>query len=214
MDRKNSQFIVLPEQGYTKVMRSKIGIFSGTFDPVHPGHIAFAQEALRACELDEVVFIPEQKPRGKSQVTAISHRIALINHATADISGIRAMQLESVQFNVQQTLPELQKIFKNCSLTLLLGSDVIRTLHRWEGIERLLANVSLAIGMRSNDKSEEIAAILDQLTRGYAVAIDYKLISTSEAHMASSAIRNGTAAMPSLHPEALAYIQRYGLYTQ
>jgi len=196
-------------------MERRTGIYSGTFDPIHPGHIAFAEEAMRVCGLDEVIFVPEQKPRGKEYVTDILHRIALIERATEAIAGLQVMRLASEQFTVEQTLPELHKAFGDSNLTLLVGSDIARTfLYRWEGLDTLLADVSLAIGMRSNDSSDEITNIMSQLERDYCNLIDYTLISTQDADIASSQIRNGTADISRLHPGMLAYIQEHQLYAQ
>jgi len=196
-------------------MERRTGIYPGTFDPVHPGHIAFAEGAMRVCGLDEVIFTPEQKPRGKEHVTGISHRIALAERATEAIVGLRVVQLASEQFNVAQTLPELHRTFGDSKLTLLVGSDIVRTfLYRWEGLDTLLADVSLAIGMRSSDNPDEIMTIMDELAHGYDISIDYTLISTPEADIASSQIRNGTADMSRLHPGMLAYMQQHQLYTQ
>lgn len=195
-------------------MARRTGIYSGTFDPVHSGHIAFAKEAMRTCSLDEVVFIPEQKPRGKNHVASMSHRIALIERATAANTGLRVAQLASGQFNVEQTLPELRRIFSGCRLTLLMGSDVVRTFsYRWEKLDTLLAGVSLAIGMRFNDDPNEITAIMDQLAQDYDVFIDYALIFAPDADMTSSQIRNGTADKSRMLPGVLTYMQEHQLYT-
>jgi cytidyltransferase-like protein len=55
-----------------KVMKH-IGIYPGSFDPVHEGHFAFAKAALETGRLDTVIFLPEMKPRGKPQVTPSNH---------------------------------------------------------------------------------------------------------------------------------------------
>lgn len=194
-------------------MERRTGIYSGTFDPVHPGHIAFAEESMRKCNLDEVVFLPEQKPRGKEEVTELVHRVTLLERATAAISGLRVVQLASEQFTVQQTLPELRQAFGDSRLTLLIGSDIARTfLYRWEGLDTLLDEVSLAIGLRSHDNPEEIATIMSQISHDYHIFPEYTLISTPEAEMASSQIRNGTADMSRMDPTILAYITEHQLY--
>jgi nicotinate-nucleotide adenylyltransferase len=195
-------------------MKHRTGIYSGTFDPVHPGHIAFAEETLRICNLDEVVFIPEKTPRGKNQVTDLVHRIALIERTTAEIVGLSVIQLASEQFTVTQTLPELHKLFNNNHLTLLVGSDVARSFsYGWNDLGILLHDVSIAIGLRESDNPDEITAIMEQLAHDYTASIDYTLISTPEAGIASSLIRNGTIDQSRLHSGALAYIQEHQLYT-
>lgn len=194
-------------------MDHRIGVYSGTFDPVHPGHIAFAEQALQECGLGTVVFAPEQKPRSKDHVTDISHRIAMIERAVEDKANLSVARLQSAQFTVKQTLPELHELFPGAKLTLLVGSDVVRTfLYRWEGLDTLLGDVSLAIGMRASDSQAETIDILEQLAQDYEVAIDYTFITTPEAYMSSSQVRDGTVDLSRVHPSMLEYIQEHQLY--
>lgn len=163
---------------------------------------------MRARNLDEVVFMPEMQPRGKNRVTGITQRIALIEQVISEFAGLRVMRLVSKQFTVTQTLPEIQRIFKDSRLTLLVGSDIARTLlYRWEGLDTLLASVSLAIGMRSGDGRDEITSVMDQLARDYRMPVDYTLIFAPEADIASTHVRSGAVQASRLHPGTLAYLQ-------
>lgn len=172
-------------------MTRKIGIYPGTFDPVHSGHIAFSGETLKLCELDEIIFLPDPMPRGKSDVTPISKRVALLNEALAPTSNIQVMQLGDETFTVHQTLPILRKQFNDCELTLLIGSDIVRTfLYRWEGLDVLLRQMPLAIGMRTNDSPDEIRAIMRELENEHNMNISYELITTQYADISSSQLRN------------------------
>jgi nicotinate-nucleotide adenylyltransferase len=194
-------------------MEQRIGIFSGTFDPVHSGHIAFAKEALNICKLDKVVFLPERNPRDKCNVTDLSHRIELLRMAIKGVKAFEAISPLSAQFTVKKTLPELHAMFKNTSLTLLLGSDVVKTsLVRWEELDVLLGDVSLAIGMRANDKPDEISVTLQELEKNYGVKTNYTLINTPNMDMASSYVRNGTIDASKLQPSVVNYIKRHKLY--
>lgn len=196
-------------------MQRRTGIYSGTFDPIHQGHIAFAQEALRACKLDEVIFLPEHSPRNKDGVTGISHRIALIERATAAIPVLRVIGLTSQQFTVQHTLPELYQTFSNSHLTLLAGSDVVRaSLRYWKGIDVLLRKMPLAIGLRSNDSPAEIATILSRLSQDLGIAVDYTIVSAPHADMTASQIRISPAALSRLNPDMVDYIQKHRLYAR
>lgn len=172
----------------------KVGIYPGTFDPVHDGHIALALEAINVCGLDEVVFLPERLPRGKNNVTDISDRVAsLRKNLTA--GGLRVAELSSERFTVQATLPEILRMFAGSELSFLLGSDVVRTFtYRWEGLQTLLASVSLVIGMRGGDSPEEIAGIIDNLEKEYGMPITRTIIKTAHADKASSHIRRGLLA--------------------
>lgn len=111
-------------------------------------------------------------------------------------------------------MPELYSVFGNSYLTFLVGSDVVRTFpHRWAGLDTLLSQVSLAIGMRAHDKAGGIAAIMTQVKRASSIAPRYVCINAPDSGLASSRIRNGSADA-SLLPSAemLNYINRHGLY--
>lgn len=171
-------------------MSKRIGIYSGSFDPIHDGHLAFAQEALKICNLNEVIFLPEQAPRDKPNVTKIDERIDLIAAKIITIPNLSVLQLRTAQFNVAETLPILQTKFPDSEFTLLVGSDVVRTFeYRWEDLNILLSSVSLAIGMRTGDDSVEIEDILFELEKDFKSAISYTLIYTDHSHIASSHIR-------------------------
>ena len=64
----------------------RIGVFGGTFDPIHLGHLIIAEDARAAMELDEVLFIPAGQPWFKSyrQITDTRHRLAMVRLAVAD----------------------------------------------------------------------------------------------------------------------------------
>ncbi|MDB5167062.1 MAG: Cytidyltransferase-related protein [Candidatus Saccharibacteria bacterium] len=171
-------------------VKRHIGIYSGTFDPVHKGHISFALEAIKNRNLDEVVFLPERRPREKSSVSDISHRITTLKQAIHTIPKLSVVRLSSEQFTTKDTLPELKTMFPDASFTLLLGSDVVRTFtYRWQDLDILLSSVTLAIGMRNNEKANEIVTILTDLEKTYHIKIDYTLIYTEHGHLASTHIR-------------------------
>lgn len=169
----------------------KIGIYPGTFDPVHSGHIAFSLEALRIFDLDEVVFLPEALPRGKPTATVISKRILQLNDAIASVKAARVMNLKGSRFTVRETLPELYQLFGSSQLTLLVGSDVVQTfLYRWDDLDMLLGRMKLAIGMRAGDTPDEMIAIMNSLESRYNIPITYELVFTQYDDVSSSRLKN------------------------
>lgn len=194
-------------------MALKIGIYPGAFDPIHPGHIAFAQETRRILKLDKIVFLPEARPRGKEQITDIHHRTALVRAALRAQSGLGVGSITSEQFNVAQTLPELRLMFGDAHLTLLLGSDIARTLtYRWPGLPLLLVEMELAIGIRRGDSVVAIHEVMEEVARIQNVKVCYELIVTSASGMASSQVRSGSLGLDRLHPAVAQYIQQHQLY--
>jgi nicotinic acid mononucleotide adenylyltransferase len=117
------------------------------------------------------------------------------------------------RFTVKDTLPELRDRFGDASLTLLAGSDVVRTFpYRWEGLDTLLRAMDLAIGLRAGDSEAAVAAIIHDLEKEYGHVIPHTFVLTPEADLASTHIRSGTVHYSRLHPATVAYIRAHGLY--
>jgi nicotinate-nucleotide adenylyltransferase len=171
-------------------MKNHIGIYTGTFDPIHEGHLAFSHEAARSCNLGKVIIIPETSPREKPDVTSIDTRLLLIQRAIATHNHIETMRLTTPRFTVRNTLPELEQHFVDTKFTLLVGSDVVRTfLYRWDGLPELFTRTSLAIGMRKGDTLEDMQSIIATLEKQYALAIRITFIQTKHSAVSSSIIR-------------------------
>jgi nicotinate-nucleotide adenylyltransferase len=185
---------------------ARVGIFSGAFDPVHQGHIAFCLSALPAAGLDRVVLLPEAEPRGK-HCTPIEHRVAMLELAVAAHPELSVMQAESRQFIVAKTLPELRAAFPKDELYLLLGSDVAHGLAHWPALSALLDEMHLVVGLRRADTSEQATALLTDIPGARYIVADSPL-----PHAASSAIREGTTG-PELMPVVATYITQHQLYS-
>lgn len=162
-----------------------IGIYSGTFDPIHEGHIVFAKESLSLLDLDGVVFLPEQSPRNKNGVTDIDLRLKQINRKIKHLDRISTLLLDIPQFTILLTLPLLQKYFPDTQFTFLVGSDVALTLSRWPNIEQLPTSTHIAVGLRGKHTEQQMHASLRNLPKH----ISYSLVMTDKAHISSSQLR-------------------------
>lgn len=140
----------------------RIGIYSGTFDPVHAGHVSFALQALSEANLDVVYFLPERRPRDKGGVEHFGHRVAMLKRASRPHRKLRVLELEDVSFSVATTLPRLQKRFPKAQLVFLLGSDVAMRIPEWANVEQLLKKTELVVGVRSADKQVLIQESIDR----------------------------------------------------
>lgn len=139
----------------------KIGIYPGTFDPVHEGHVGFAHTAVSRCDLDRIIFLPEANPREKVGVSSLYDRERWLQEAIQPYGFLEVMTLDHSQFTVAETLPFLEDTFPSDALTLLIGSDVVKTFHyRWPGLEALLSRMPLAIALRGEDTTEMIVESL------------------------------------------------------
>ena len=140
---------------------SRIGIYAGTFDPVHAGHVTFALQAVQAASLDRVYFLPERRPRSKQGVEHFGHRTAMLTRALKPHKRFAVMELVDVSFSVERTLPFLKREFPGDELVFLFGSDVAKGLAGWPKAEKLLKGGEFIIGLRSRDKADEIKSIVE-----------------------------------------------------
>ncbi|MDB5168840.1 MAG: Cytidyltransferase-related protein [Candidatus Saccharibacteria bacterium] len=138
-------------------MKSKrIGIYAGTFDPIHAGHLAFALQAISAAELDHIYFLPERKPRDKQGVEHFGHRVAMLNRAVRPHPQFEVIELVDISLTVKRTLTELAKQFPKDQLVFLMGSDVAGHLPQWPHSDKLLRTCELVIGIRDTHELEVV----------------------------------------------------------
>lgn len=168
----------------------RVGVFSGTFDPVHFGHVSFALSALECAQLDRVVFLPERSPRGKVEVGDFAHRVAMLRLVVRQSDKLDVLVLDDEQFTVDRTLPALQRQFRGTQLVFLCGSDVIQTFKfRWPGLTMLLANVELAVGLRAGERPLGVTTLLTDLGITTRVAF----VETPHTHVNATQVRAGKA---------------------
>ncbi len=158
------------------------GIYSGTFDPVHAGHLAFADMAHDAAGLNKVIFMPESQPRGKDNVTPVAIRIHQLAQ-TIDPSRHDIYQAKHSRFEANETLAELRNQYPDTILSFLVGSDVAMTLPSWPDVNELTRHHQLIVGMRSTDKRTDIETVLRHLGARYII------LTTPHADMSSRQIR-------------------------
>lgn len=190
---------------YDACMEGMIGIFPGTFDPVHNGHITYCTEALRL-GLEGVILLPEREPRGKPGVSDFGHRLAMLRLATAAHPRLEVVALSHPQFTVVRTLPELRRRYGD-KLALLVGSDVATTLASWPKIDTLLRDVMLIIALRRDDTRAQIEAGL----RRVSATARFVCIASPELSTNSSTIRR-QGDVTALHPAVQTYVAKHALY--
>lgn len=169
--------------GIIRAVKQNIGLYPGTFDPIHKGHIGFALAAAEACGLDLVAFLPEHTPRRKQGVTPLLDRLDQIEQALAPHANLTPLTIHTRQFTYQSSMSELRSVYgDDVQFTLLMGSDVAKGLkHGWEDADKLFAECKIAIGLRNDDTMEEVSEALlhTPSARSVILSTDYPYESSS-----------------------------------
>lgn len=130
-----------------------IGVFGGTFDPVHLGHLILAEQCREQARLDRVLFIPAARPPHKLEkpLTPFHHRVEMLSLAVAGNPAFAVDELEKDRPGpsyTADTLEELRRRFPDAGLTLLIGSDCLPDLAYWRDPSRIAALADLLIMAR------------------------------------------------------------------
>ena len=192
-------------------MKRRIGLFGGSFDPVHNAHLALARQALQELQLDELRWVPVGQAWQKSRpLTAAVHREAMLRLA---IAGEPRFVLEGCELRragpsyTLDTVRELQAATPGAQWFLIIGQDQYVALHTWFGFERLLPLVTLAVAQRPGAQAEADARV--RAAAQVALALAPIAVSATELRARLAAGRNIRALVP---PPVALYIRQQGLY--
>ncbi len=136
-------------------MSNKIGILGGTFDPIHNGHLWFAESARENFNLEKVIFIPNKIPPHRDIPFASERdRYEMILLAIIDIPYFEVSDIEIKRDGKSyliDTLEEIRNMYKNKELFLLVGSDAFSQFLSWKEPERIIKLCNLIIGKRGEE---------------------------------------------------------------
>jgi nicotinate-nucleotide adenylyltransferase len=129
-------------------MRERIGVFGGTFDPVHNGHVVAAVETRTALDLDRVLVVVAGDPWQKRDlvVASAADRLAMVEAAVAEIDGVEASALEIERDAPSVTADTLEALTEpDRELFLILGTDAVANMPTWRRLDetRDLATVAI-----------------------------------------------------------------------
>lgn len=144
-------------------MTKKTGLFFGSFNPIHVGHLILAQDILNEQNLDEVWFVvsPQNPLKTKNSLLSEHHRLSMVREAIADNPKFRASDIE---FHLTQpsytihTLLHLKEKYPGKIFHLIMGEDNLSNLHKWKNFEEIINNYKILVYPRihSDDGSTRI----------------------------------------------------------
>ena len=197
----------------------RIGIYGGTYNPPHMGHVQAAQYACRALSLDRLLMIPTNisphkqlaedspTPRQRLEMTAL----AVQDLPFIEISDIE-LQREGTSYT-WQTVAALRERYPDAKLFLLMGTDMFLCFHEWKEPQRILQNAALAVFYRGDP--DEIQQIAAQKARLEAHGAEICLVNNPVMDISSTELRRMLVlqcASEFLHPAVERYIRQHGFY--
>lgn len=193
------------------IRRRRVGVFGGTFDPVHVGHLIMAAEALERLRLDELLFVPARRPSHKpaGRLSPIAHRIAMLRLAVRGEPRFRVSRIEAGGDGVNFTADTLQTLARRerADYFFVMGQDSLDEFPAWHEPDRILALARLAVVPRGEGG---LPALPPPLRRRVV------LLRAPRIGVASSEIRRrlrrGIGVRYWVPDLVLSYIQRHALY--
>jgi nicotinate-nucleotide adenylyltransferase len=207
-----SEFVTAPAQA----VAGSVGVLGGTFDPIHIGHLALAEEAREALGLERILFVPAAMPPHKldQEVTHAEHRRTMVELA---ISGNPAFELSTIELErvgPSYTVDTLEELAREApAITLILSAESYHGLPGWDRPRRLLELARVAVAPRAGYQlpprtwlEEQFPGLVDRVV----------FLDGPNLWVSASAIRARVAAGRSVRylvpSDVVGYIAEHGLY--
>ncbi len=198
--------------------RQRIGIFGGTFDPIHLGHLAMAAEAYQQLRLDGVCFVPAGDPPHKQErrITPVAQRLCMVELAIAEVAYFWASRVDAERpgphFSGDMVRLIRAELADAAELFFLMGMDSLLDLPTWHEPDWLLTHCHLVVFNRPG--SEPDWAVLE--AHFPAIRQQITLLTMPQLEISSSAIRTRIANEQNIRfylPQPVeAYLRKHRLY--
>jgi nicotinate-nucleotide adenylyltransferase len=208
---------------------ARIGIFGGTFDPIHIGHTRVAMEFSSAFELDRVLMMVAATPPHRDPPAASSRdRLRMVQMAVKDIPTLEASDMELVREGPSYTIDTVREVRKTTGgglIWMALGGDAYALIRTWHHPEEVLAQTHLVVLTRPGFSVDLMASLSKEMGRCYTLKGDIyyhesgatlRCLQVSPFNISSSMIRKAVSEGGNVSElvtgEVLQYIKQKGLY--
>jgi nicotinate-nucleotide adenylyltransferase len=144
--------------------RTRLGVFGGTFDPVHVGHLVAAINARHTCSLDEVLLVVAGEPwqkAGARDITPADVRMRAVEAAVGSVEGISASDIEINRGGPSYTIDTLRQLKAErpeADLFLIIGTDVAESLETWDRFDEVSDVADLVVVKRYGSPRQHLDA--------------------------------------------------------
>lgn len=188
----------------------KIGLFFGSFNPIHVGHLVIAEHMASRTDLDQIwlVVSPHNPLKDKSSLANDYDRLHLVNMAIDDNDNLRSSNIEfglpKPSYTVD-TLEYLKEKHPSHDFSLIMGGDNIASLHKWKNYERLIENYRIFVYKRPGFEFPT------NLANANIEVVEAPMMNISASFIRKS-IKEGKSVRYLLHPAVLEQIEKSTLY--
>lgn len=190
----------------------KIGLYFGTFNPIHVGHLTIANHMVEFSDLDEVwmVVTPHNPHKKKKTLLDDIHRLTMVRIAVEDYTKLKA---SGVEFDLPQpnytvnTLAHLEELYPEASFCLIMGEDNLKSFHKWKNYDVILERYEIYVYPRiSEGKVEHRFEGHPQITR-----VEAPIMELSSTFI-RKAIKEGKNIRPMLPDTVWKYVDEMHFY--
>ncbi|KIA98253.1 MULTISPECIES: nicotinate (nicotinamide) nucleotide adenylyltransferase [unclassified Flavobacterium] len=190
----------------------KIGLYFGTFNPIHVGHLIIANHMAEHADLDQVwmVVTPHNPLKKKDTLLDDYHRLQMVHLATDSFDKLKPSDIE---FKLSQpnytvnTLVHLQERYPNHEFSLIMGEDNLKTLHKWKNYEVILQDYDIYVYPRISSEVEN----LELKNHPKIHLIDAPIVEISSTFIRNN-IKEGKNIQPLLPEKVWEYIDHNNFY--
>jgi len=194
----------------------KIGLYFGTFNPIHVGHLIIANHIVNYTDLNEVWFVvsPHNPLKDKSNLLPDHHRLAMVRLA---IENNPKLNVSSIEFDLPKpsytvfTLQILKEKFPENKFSLIMGEDNLRTLHKWKNYNYILEHFEIYVYPRCLDEKEELKETNDFARHKHVHFCDAPIMNISSTHI-REAIKNKKDVRYLLTEPVFKYLDEMNFY--
>ena len=164
----------------------KIGIYGGSFNPIHKGHLHLADSIMKDLKLDKIIFVPSKISPHKSSDEYVSEkdRLKMIELSISDNERFELSDYELSQERVSYsvyTVRHFRELYPDDELFLLIGTDMLLCFEKWYCYEEIMKSVTLAVAARNDGDLQDIEKKADELSEYGKI-----IVSKSEPYPVSS----------------------------
>lgn len=196
----------------------RLGVYGGTFDPPHIGHLIIASEIRATLGLDQVLFVPARLPPHKdpTSITPSHHRLAMLRLAVEGDPGFSVDTLELDREGPSFTAETLEAIHgrePDAALWFIMGGDSLADLHTWRTPSRMAALARIAVAVRPGWEID-LNSVARQVpeSEGRVDVVPTPLVDVS-SHEIRDRARNGRPLRYLVPGQVIGYIERHRLYS-